>query len=86
MKLKEGFVSRKIGNATVVVPVTGGSDGKMFRLNSTAGEILDMLIKGLSAEEIACELAREYEVDLDSAKKDTAAAIENMIASGFVEE
>lgn len=88
MKIKSGFVKREVMDKTVVVPA--GEAGKtmkgMIKLNGTASFIWDRIEEGLNAEEIADKLAENYEVDRETALKDTNAIIENMKAAGIFEE
>ena len=64
MKLKDGFVLRKIANQYMAVPV--GARAKelhgMIGLNETGAFIWERLSNGRSQEEIVKALCEEYEV------------------------
>ena len=74
MKIKDGFVLRKIANQYMAVPV--GARAKelhgMIGLNETGAFIWERLTKNQSLESIAKEICEEYEVDL----QDASAAVE----------
>ena len=69
MKIKDGFVLRKIANQYMAVPV--GARAKelhgMIGLNETGAFIWERLTKNQSLEITAKELCEEYEVDLQEA-------------------
>ena len=64
MKMKDGFVLRKIANQYMAVPI--GARAKelhgMIGLNETGAFIWERLSRNLSLEEIVKDLCGEYEV------------------------
>lgn len=88
MRIKEGFVLRKImGN---YVAVATGEAGKRFRgmitLNSTAADIWRHIEDGMSEEEILSALLDEYEVDGETARRDLMATLEMLRENGILED
>ena len=69
MKMKDGFVLRKIANQYMAVPI--GARAKelhgMIGLNETGAVIWERLSRNLSLEEIVKDLCGEYEVTEASA-------------------
>ena len=69
MKIKEGFVVRKIANQYMAVPV--GSRAKelhgMIGLNETAAFLWELLKEDRTEEELAARLFDEYEIDKEEA-------------------
>ena len=69
MKIKDGFVLRKIANQYIAVPV--GSRSKelhgLIGLNETGAFIWERLSKNQTPEEIVKDLCEEYEVKEASA-------------------
>ena len=54
-------------------------------LNNTAWYILSLIDLGInSVEDIAKSLAKEYEIDLETAKKDTMELIEELLKAGII--
>ena len=69
MKIKEGFVVRKIANQYMAVPV--GARAKelhgMIGLNETAAFLWELLKEERTTEELATLLYDEYEISEESA-------------------
>ncbi len=83
MKLKEGFIVRKIVNDTVLMDAA--DTGRLLRLNETAAEILSLLIEGCTKDEIVSEMTKRYEIDADTAEKDVTATLDNLKNLGALE-
>lgn len=88
MKIKEGYVLREVAGQAVVIAVGEASKTfhGMINLNETGKQIWQGVSRGLSVEEIAGELAKDYEVNLETARHDTNVMIEKMRAAGVLEE
>ncbi|MBE6719832.1 MAG: PqqD family protein [Ruminococcaceae bacterium] len=88
MKIKNGFVKRKIGDKYLVV--TTGELAKanniMIEMNETSSDIWDMIQKGMSVQEIAFGISDKYKIPLDKASEDTNRLIESMKNAGIFEE
>lgn len=69
MKIKEGFILRKMPGMNLVMPV--GANRKNYRktvvLNDTAARIFELLQAGASEEEAAQKFVEEYSIDLETA-------------------
>ena len=69
MKIKEGFVVRKIANQCMAVPV--GARAKelhgMIGLNETAAFLWELLKEDRTEEELAKLLYNEYEITVEKA-------------------
>ncbi|MBQ5777892.1 MAG: PqqD family protein [Oscillospiraceae bacterium] len=87
MKLKEGFVLRKIlGDAIVIAEgEMSKSFHGMIKLNDTAADIWEWFAEGKSEEEAAVLLAEKYEISVDEASGDVRAVAEKLIAAGIME-
>lgn len=79
MKIKEGFILRKIMGNYVVVAV--GEASKSFRgmitLNETAADIWNLLEKGCEETDIYDALLEKYDVDRDRLTED----VKNILAT-----
>ena len=84
MKLKDGFITRKIMDDTVLMNLHDAS--KLVRLNETAAEILAFLTEGCTEEEIAEKLASIYEVEKDAALSDVKNTVATFRSLGALEE
>lgn len=87
MKIKEGFVLRRVLDEAIVV--ASGEASKnfhgMIKLNETAAVIWELITEGNSEEEIAKKLSEKYEISLEQAAADTKAMIAVMAEKGIIE-
>jgi hypothetical protein len=72
MKIKEGFLLRRIADVHVVVPVGGGSIdfNGIITLNETAAFLFGQLQGEKTKEALLDQLLAEYEVDKETALND----------------
>lgn len=74
MKIKDGFVVRKIGSKYYAVSAARAAEGGgMIALNETGAFIWDLLKEETTAEAVANALAQKYEIDMELATRDTEA-------------
>ena len=87
MKIKEGFVLRRIPGMNLVMPT--GKNVKSFNgslmLNDTGAFIYEHLQKGSTPEQTAEALTQEYDVALDTASTDVKNTINSLIEAGVAE-
>ena len=84
MKIKEGFILRKISDTYVVVAV--GEAAKDFKgmvtLNETGGFLWEKLAEGADADALKTALLAEYDVDEATAKADVANFLSRLEEAG----
>lgn len=87
MKIKEGFILRKVPGMNLVMPT--GKNVKSFNgslmLNDTGAFIFERLQKGSTPEETVQALTQEYDVSLDIASTDVQKTINSLIEAGVAE-
>ena len=87
MKIKKGFVVRKVGNEHVVVPV--GELSKTFHgminLNETGAFLWNFFTTEHTVDEAVAALCAEYEVEEERARADAEKFAEVLTQSAFVE-
>lgn len=87
MKIKNGFILRKVPGMNLVMPT--GKNVKTFNgslmLNDTGAFIFERLQKGSTQEEIADALTQEYDVSLDTVSADVQKTIDSLIEAGVAE-
>ena len=87
MKIKRGFVLRKVGGESVVVPV--GEMSKKFHgminLNETGDFLWNFFIENHNVDEAVAALLAEYEVDEATARADVEKFVEILTENGFAE-
>lgn len=88
MKIRKEFVTRKVGDTTVMVP-TGklmNEYSKMFKLNGVGKFIVELLQKeNLEKEEIIQKILEEFEVEEQRAREDTEKFIQRLQENDILE-
>ena len=78
MKVREGFIKKKMGTQAVVIAI--GSASKIFngmvKLNETGELMWDKLVEGTTREELIAAILEVYEVEEELAQKDVDRFIE----------
>ena len=72
MKMKEGFILRKVGTQYVAAATGKASENfnGIIRLNESGAFVFRQLQEGATAEELAGRLLEEYDVDEAAARQD----------------
>ena len=87
MKIKDGFILRKVPGMNLVMPT--GKNVKSFNgaltLNDTGAFIFEQLQKGATPDETAQALTEEYDVALGTASTDVKNTINSLIEAGVAE-
>ena len=85
MKIKEGFLLRKVAGETVVLPVGGELDlNMMITLNDTGAFLWEQLASETDENELVAALLAEYDVDEATARKSVAAFVKKLNENGFL--
>lgn len=87
MKIKEGFVLRKMGGQPVVVSVGIASKvfNGMIKLNETGEFLWKKMTEDVSEDELVEALLDEYDISEKLAKQDVCAFIESLKGPGIIE-
>ncbi len=86
MKLKEGFVLRKVSGQTVVLPTGGDLDlNMMIKLNDTGRFLWELLEKGAETEEMVSAMLQEYDIEEENAKEYVEQFVQKVKENGFLE-
>jgi dissimilatory sulfite reductase (desulfoviridin) alpha/beta subunit len=87
MKVREGFIKKKMGTQAVVIAI--GSASKIFngmvKLNETGELMWDKLVEGTTREELIAAILEVYEVEEELAQKDVDRFIEILKKPGIIE-
>ena len=87
MKIKSGFVVRKVGGECVVVPV--GEMSKKFHgminLNCTGEFLWNFYSTEHTVDEGVAALLSEYDVQEDKARADVERFVSTLISNGFAD-
>ena len=80
MKIKEGFILRKVGIQYVVAATGKASESfnGMLRLNESGAFAFRLLQEGITREELIARVMAEYDVSEDTARRDAEAFLEKL--------
>ena len=87
MKVKEGFMLKKMGNQAVVVAVGAASKvfNGMIKLNESGEMMWNLLVDGATEDDLLEAVLEAYEVDPQVAIKDVEKFIETLKKPGIIE-
>lgn len=88
MKIKKGFVLRRIGDKEVVIGegLEQVNFNKIVALNSTAAYLWKLLVgKDFTDQDVAFLLEKEYEIEAEVAEKDARDIIAKWAEVGLVD-
>ena len=88
MKVKEGFVTRKIADTIVAVP-TGELVNEfqgMIKLTDSAKFVWDLLQQDTTMDEITNQYAKKYDIDTNKARKKKKKFITHLKSANIIEE
>ena len=87
MKLKNGYILREVAGSTVVVSIDPTSTFQnMLRLNGSGKILWERLAAGATRDELVSALLAEYEIDAETASRDTDAFLNTLRGFGALEE
>lgn len=86
MKVKEGFISRRMGEQTIVVPVGNASMefNGMVKLNRVGEFLFEEMKEEKTEEQLVSALLEKYDVSEEQAEVDVKAFLEPLIKAGIV--
>ncbi len=86
MKIKEGFVLRRVADATIVVPAgkTALDFNGMITLNDTAAFLWKLLEEDRNEDELLKAMLGEYDVEEDIARAGIERFVKKLSAEGLL--
>ena len=88
MKIKDGFVTRKIGDKIIAITVcehTKDFDG-MITLNDSGSFFWDCLTHETTIDEVVEKVISEYDIDTETAKRDIEKFIKMLEDNNLLEK
>jgi len=86
MKIKSGFTLREVAGNYIVMNLGGELNfNGMITLNETGAFIWRAIEQNKNAEETAKMISEEYEIDFQTALRDTESIIDKMLEAGIIE-
>ena len=88
MKIKEGFVLRKVANQAIVIAVGKASESfkGMIKMNQTSKDIWNYIQNGVDVEDIVLEMKKKYDVDETVIRKDVLYIISVLRENNILED
>ena len=87
MKLKEGFVLRRVAGEIIVLPSGDNLDlNMMITLNETGEFLWKLLEAGAEVEDLVRQMLAEYEVDEATARAAAEGFVAKLRDNGFLAE
>lgn len=85
MKIKDGFLLRKIADQTVVLPTGDDLDlNMMITLNETGAFLWERLQEETDEEALVAAILGEYDTDRDTARDAVAGFLKKLDEHGFL--
>lgn len=87
MKIKEGFMLRKVGEQNVVVAVgeASRSFNGIIRLNDSGRYLWEKLSQDVTEEQLISDMLTDYEIDEATAKADISRFIDSLKKADILE-
>lgn len=88
MKIKSGFIMRKINDVNVVVPVGAAAEGfsAMITLNGSGAFLWGLLEKDVTEEQLLSAMLERYDIDEATARRDIDVFLTKARNEGILEE
>lgn len=86
MKLKVGYILKKIAGENVLMFFDKELQNKVITLNETATFLFNLIAEGKDRDELVSRLLIEYDVDTSLAEKDVDAFINLLRSVGALED
>ena len=86
MKLKDGFIVHAGESESFLVPAGGVAFSGLVKGNAVLGELLALLEKGASEEELTAALAAKYDAPAERLHQDVETLLTELRGIGALEE
>ena len=87
MKIKEGFILRKVGGQNIVVATGSASESfnGMLKVNEIGAMLWRLIDEGADEEALVKAVTDKYEVDAAKAAEDVRRFTQRLVSEGFAE-
>lgn len=82
---KKDVVARTVAGVNVLVPVHGCTRS-VYTLNDVGAGLWELIVEPKSQDELAGALVEQYQVAMETARRDVQAFIDDLMRLGLVEE
>lgn len=86
MKIKDGYIIKKVMNRYMIVSTDDSAVYSMQTLNETGAFLWNLLTEETTIEKMCLSLIAEYDIDADTAKKDIEKFVLSLDAASLLEK
>ena len=86
MRIKEGFVLRKVADSAVIVSLQEMDCTCLMTLNESGVELWEALEKGADLQGLTSRMLELYNVSEETARNDAASFVEKLRKAGLLDE
>lgn len=85
MRIKQGYILRKVADSFVALSVGEENEGRVVRMNATGAFIWGLLGEEKDAEAVTAALVEKYQIDCETAEKAATDFIEMLRKEDILE-
>lgn len=86
MKIKDGYIIKKVMNRYMIVSTDDSAVHNMQTLNETGAFLWNLLTEETTIDKMCLSLTAEYDIDADTAKKDIEKFVSSLDAASLLEK
>ena len=86
MRIKEGYVLRKVADSGVIVSMEELDCNHLMTLNQTGMDLWEMLQNDSSLEDLVQQMLSSYDVDEETLRKDISLFLDKIREAGLLDE
>lgn len=86
MRIKEGYVLRKVADSGVIVSMEELDCNQLMTLNQTGMDLWEMLQNDSSLEDLVQQMLSSYDVDEETLRKDISLFLDKIREAGLLDE
>lgn len=88
IKIKQDYMYKKIAGQDIIIPVgsTAMNTNEMMTLKGSGAFIYELFYKGATIDEVVGKLTETYEIDEDTARRDTENFVNKLKEFNMIED
>lgn len=86
MKIKEGYLLKKVAGEFIIVPIAKGGISSVMTLNETGAFLFERLSDGADESAVIQALLDEYDTDVETATRDVRRFIASLSQAGVLDD
>ena len=86
MKIKEGYLLKKVAGEFIIVPIAKGGINSVMTLNETGAFLFEKIAEGTDEATVVKALLDEYDTDFETASRDVRKFIASLAQAGVLDD